>query len=176
MVGDIPHRAVAFDFVVRHHVRRIEKSEVNHHAVNAAKVVVDFGKVDQFFVDGGVHAVGVAVEELVDAGVDGAGGSHIDVRIVFVLGDHVGERAGIGADDSVLAPLSHGDFFQDGVRGHGDAIPGVVGGHVSARAAVDHTHAKRDGIVFAEEAFIEVGGGAVAAVFVAVGEKVFHQR
>src|SRR6185312_9092785 len=37
-------------------------------------------------------------------------------------------------------------------------------------------HPKGDGVVFAPEAFVKVGGAAIPPVFVAIGKKMFHQR
>jgi hypothetical protein len=59
---------------------------------------------------------------------------------------------------------------------HRHAVDLVVGGHVGARAALDDTHPEGDGVVLAEESFVEVGRGMGAAVLVAVGEEVFEQR
>ena len=119
-----------------------------------------------------------ALQKLVDAGFHRARRAfRIGLVIVVQLGvDHVAQRAGIGADDAVQAPLLHGDFAQDGVHGHGDVVHGVIGGHVGAGTAFDHAHAEGDGVVFAQQAGVEIGGRSTAAVLVAVGQEVLHER
>src|ERR1039458_8041368 len=57
-----------------------------------------------------------------------------------------------------------------------DLVPCVVGRHVGAGAALHECHAERHRVILAQQANIEVGGGAVAAVLIAVGEEVLDQR
>src|ERR1019366_7340445 len=119
-----------------------------------------------------------ALQELVDAGLYRTRRAFgIGLVIVVLLGvDQIAQRAGIGADDAVQAPLLHGDFAEDGVHGHGDVVHGVIGGHVGTGAAFQHAHAERYGVVFAQQAGVEIGGRATAAVLVAVGQEVLHER
>ena len=125
--------------------------------------------------EGVFEGLAVLVKELVDAGVDGGcgglgqGGEDVMVR------DHVGEGAGVGAEDAVEAPLPHDDVAEGGVLGHGDVVPGVVGGHHGVGVAVLDGHAKGHGVVLVKEAGVEVGGGAVAVVLVGVGEEVLEE-
>ena len=60
--------------------------------------------------------------------------------------------------------------------GHGNHVPGVVRRHETARPALHPPHAEGDGIVLIKEPLIEIGGGAGAALFVAVGQEVLEQR
>ena len=50
------------------------------------------------------------------------------------------------------SPLVDDDGFEDGVDGHGRAVPRVVAGHDAACAAVKKAHAEGDGVVLPEEA------------------------
>ena len=81
----------------------------------------------------------------------------IDIGEIFVLGDHVGERASVGADDSIEAPFVHGYVFEDGLGCHGDSVVRVVGGHVRARTAFHHAHAEGHRVALAQQALIKIG-------------------
>ncbi len=147
----------AADRVVRHKFRRIEHAQLYHHAEDAAQHRVEVGLGQPAVFDGGVDALAVTVEELVDARFDDRRRGHIQVGIVVVARHQQGKRAAVGADDAVLPPLVHRNRLEDGVYGAGDAVVGVVRRHVRPRAAVHDAHAEGDGVVFAEEALVEIG-------------------
>ena len=116
------------------------------------------------------------VQELVHAGLDRPGGPVREIPVVAVGANHVAQRAGVRADDAVHAPDPDHHILDNGMDGHGNHVPGVVCRHETARPTLRPPHAEGDGIVFIEEPLIEIGGGAGAALFVAVGQEVLEQR
>ena len=90
-------------------------------------------------------------------------------------GEQQAQGTSVGTDDAVLSPLAAGNVDKARVYAHGCAVPAVVGGHEGTAAAFCDAFIEGVGIVFAEEAIVEVGGCAVAPVFVAVGQEVLHQ-
>ena len=136
--------------------------------------VVELGFGDGAFFDGGVCLVFVGVEELVDAGVEAGDDGGFLVGECVVRGPELADGAAVGGED-VDVPLVDDDGFEDGIDGHGRAVPGVVAGHDAACAAVEEAHAEGDGVVLPEEARVEVGAGAGAVVLVGVGEEVFEE-
>ena len=92
----------------------------------------------------------------------------------LVGSDHGIERAGVGGDDAIHAPLLDGDFLQDRLGGHGDVVHSVVSRHVRARPRF-HAHPEGHGIILAQQPLVEIGRTAHAAVFIAIGQEVLHQ-
>ena len=113
---------------------------------------------------------------MVDACLDAGRGRFIRGGKIMVLIDEVAIAAGVGANDSVHTPFLHGHIFDDRLNGAGSFIPGVVGRHKAPCATFREPHPERYGIIFTEKLFVEIGRGTIAAVFIAVGKKMFQQR
>jgi hypothetical protein len=67
-----------------------------------------------------------------------------------MLRHHIGECAGIGADNSVEAPLLFNHIPQYRLDRHGNVVPGVVSGHEGVAAPLLDPHAKGHSIVLME--------------------------
>ncbi|MNE82299.1 hypothetical protein D3C80_1790130 [compost metagenome] len=52
----------------------------------------------------------------------------------------------------------------------------IVSRHVSSRTAFNNSHLKRKCIIFSPQTFIKIGGSIGSPIFIAVRQKVFHQR
>ena len=157
-------------------VLRVEHAQADHHAEVAADRFVDVGFGEIVLLEGFLDRFLVAVEELGDAHLHRPGRALGEGGVVLVGGDQQAQRAAVGADDAILAPLLDRDVLEHRVHGAGDAVDAVVGGHVRPRAAFHHAHAEGKRVVLVEQAGVEIGGGVVASVLVAVGAEVLHQR
>ncbi len=113
--------------------RGIQQSEPDHHAEYTSQILVDVRFGNQFVSQSVIHGVAVAIQELVYRCL-------IERFVVFVLAHHIGQCSRIGADDPVESPIFESHAFQDWMRSHGNAVPGVVCGHVGARTSIDHAH------------------------------------
>ena len=147
---------VCVDFRVRDLRGRVEEAELEDDFELAAEEGVELGFGDGAFFDGGVCFVLTGVEELVDAGVE-AGDAAAFLSGNAWCADQSWRRAPPSVRDAVDVPLVDDDGFEDGIDGHGRAVPGVVAGHDAACAAVEEAHAEGDGVVLPEEAVVEVG-------------------
>src|ERR1700722_111918 len=92
------------------------------------------------------------------------------------MGDKISERAAVSAKDTVESPFLDDGRAKHGILDHRYADPSVVGRHHGVGPAVLDGHAEGPGVVLAEEALVEVRGGTIASVFVAVGEEVLQER
>src|SRR5581483_3770219 len=99
----------------------------------------------------------VGVEELIDAGVQAGDDGGFLVGEGVVRGPELADSAAVGGDDERV-PLVDDDGFENGIDGHGCAVPRVVAGHDAAAATVEEAHAEGYGVVLPEEALVEVGG------------------
>ena len=155
---------------------RIEHSQPDHHAKDPAQVVVDVGLLDQSLRQRVLHRLGCVLQKLVDAGVNGCSGCLRHGRVGVMRAHHIAQRAGVGADDAVEAPILHHHIAQHGIGAHGHLVPCVVGGHHGVGVTILNRHAKRHSVVLVKEAVVEVGAGSIAAIFVAVCQKMLQQR
>lgn len=117
----------------------------------------------------------VTVKKLPCGGFDNRSGTLAAGRETLVGVDEQAERAAVGTDDAVIAPLLAGNRVETGMYQHRDTVPAVVSGHESSRTALRYTFVEGIGIIFSEQAAAEVRRSAVSAELVAVREKMLHQ-
>ncbi|OQB84653.1 MAG: hypothetical protein BWX86_02839 [Verrucomicrobia bacterium ADurb.Bin122] len=150
-------RAGGADLAVGDAFRWIEQAEANRDAEEPAQGAVEVGLGDEPAFHRFGDGLFVAVEEMVDAGLEAGGSGGRQIGEGFVLIHEEVEAAAIGADDAVEAPLAADDVVEHRMHVSGRAVDGVVGGHEGAGATFAHGDLEALGVVLAPEALVEVG-------------------
>ncbi len=118
----------------------------------------------------------VVVQELSDTGFHHGSSPFPQAGEGFMGRYEQSQGTSVGTYYAVVSPFFAGYFIQDGVYGHRDTVPGIVGGHKGTGASLCDAFVKGIRIIFTEQPFIKIRGGGIPTVFVAVGHEMLHQR
>ena len=94
----------------------------------------------------------------------------------MVSRDEETQSTTVGADDAIVAPLLSGYLLKTRIDAHRRAVPSVVRCHECTASSFYDTFVEGVGVVFTEQAVVEVAGGRVTSILIAVGEEMLHQR
>ncbi len=151
----VPGQRRVLDRGVGNHLGGIEQAKLDGDAEFAAQRFIEIGFLQRPVFERRFDLELVAVKKLIDASLEAGdhGGFLVGEKMARV--DEQRHRSAVAGDD-VDAPLVDDDAAQDGVDGHGRAVPGVVGSHDGLGAAVCESHAEGNRIVLPEKPLVEV--------------------
>ena len=84
------------------------------------------------------------IEEPIETRLNCGGGTVFLVGEALVSRNQQSQRATVGTDDAVVAPLLDHNILEHWIDHHGSAVPRIVGSHYRARSALLKSHAERN--------------------------------